>query len=339
MTSHSIISTHRLPEKAVNILREKGIPIIYPEKKDIDRKKWVLDNIKDKTILIAGFMNIDKEIIDEAKNLHLIIARSSGYDHIDVEYAEKNGICVANQPEMITWAVTEHTLGLIFSSLKKIVWGHQYNISGGWYKRESPGKARGYLLKGKTIGIVGLGRIGSLLAYNLRFLGAGKILYWSRRRKQELELILQLDPAHLERVFQEADIVIVTLPKTKETIGIITKDLLLKMKSPSLLVNIGRGDTIVEEDLLYALKEKEDLYVALDVYSEEPIPKEHPLLQIAKNNDRLVLTPHNAGATKESLEETAVLVARQALHYIESGCVWNPVTITCSICKDIRNYW
>jgi len=339
MTRHSVISTHRLTEKAIRLLEEKGIPLTYPVKKDIDRKKWVLENIKDKTILIAGFMNIDKDIINEARNLELIIARSSGYDHIDVEYAEKNNICVANQPEMITFAVAEHTLGLIFSALKKIVWGHQYNVSGGWFKREHPGRARGYLLRGKTIGIVGLGRIGSLLAYNLRFLGAGKILYWSRKRKYELEQILQLEPAYLDRLFEESDIVIITLPKTRETTGMIKKDLLLKMKSPSLLINVGRGDIINEKDLLEAIEEKENLYVALDVYTEEPLPLNHPLLKIARNNDRIILTPHNAGATKESLDETAVLVARQIIQYIESNCVWNPITSNCTTCKDILNYW
>ncbi|MEB3779995.1 MAG: hypothetical protein GSR85_07180 [Desulfurococcales archaeon] len=337
MSSWVILSTHSLDPDSLNLLLQEGVRVITPPSKRLfNRRSWILENVSEASILIAGFTRIDKPIIDGSPRLELIVSRSSGVDHIDVEYAESKGICVANQPEAIAEAVAEHIVGLIVSSLRRITKGHLYVVEGGWYEN---GFLRGVTLRGKTLGVVGMGRIGSLASLHLRMLGVSKVLYWSRSRKREVEQLLKAEPASLDRIFRESDVIVVTLPITRETKGIIGYELLSKMKENALIVNVGRGGVIDEDSLARVLRERSDILAALDVYEKEPLPPDDKLVKIAKETDRLVLTPHNAGGTDLSMKLTSLLAVKQVIHYINTGEVWNPVTSTCREARDIAGLW
>ena len=338
MNGFTVLTTHKMDRDSINLLLENGIEVIDPpDSGKVDRRNWILENIRYASILIAGFINIDRTIIDKAINLELIVSRSSGVDHIDVAYAERKGICIANQPEAIAEAVAEHVVGLVISSYRNITMGHNYVIQGAWYSTRK--FLRGLTLKGKTLGVLGMGRIGSLVSFYLRMLGISRILYWSRTRKKELEQLLKAEPANVDRILEESDIIVIALPMTSETRGMINYSLLSKVKKNALIVNVGRGGIIDEEALVRILNERDDILAALDVYEEEPLPPESKLVETARETGRLLLTPHNAGGTEFSMKLTSLLAARQVIHYVNTGEVWNPVTKTCKESKDIRGLW
>ncbi len=326
-----VLTTHTLPREAQDLLKGR-VELVDAQ----GSRERVGELIGEAEILIAGFMRIDSSLLDRAQRLRLIVSRSSGVDHIDVEEAEKRGICVANQPEAIAEAVSEHVVGLVIASLRRIVEGHSYTITGKWASEK--GFLRGVTVRGKTIGILGMGRIGVLAAWKLRTLGARRILYYSRRRKKEVEQLLHAEPASLERIFRESDVIIAALPHTSETTGLVDYKLLSTMKEGALLVNVGRGSLVNTEDLARIIRERSDVRVALDVHPEEPLPPDHPLAELA-HTGRVILTPHHAGGTDRSLRETALLAARQVLHYIETGTVWNPVNRVCREAVDIPGLW
>lgn len=336
MAQDTIVAVPPLPSEARKILEMKGIKLIELQR---TMREKLLSLMGQARVLIAGFMRIDKEFLDRATSLKLIVTRSSGYDHIDVDYAEKKGICVANQPEAIAFSVAEHAIALAVAALKRIVRSHDYVVTGQWSALGWPQWARGGLLRGSTLGIVGMGRIGSLVAWYGKAMGAGRVLYWSRRRKPELEVLLLAEPASLKRLFRESDVIIVALPKTRETVGLIGYELLSLMKSGAVLVNVGRGGIVDEIALAKIVREREDVYVALDVYSEEPLPENHELIRLAKETRRIILTAHHAGASKYTYVATAVLAAKQALHFLEKGTVWNPVNKACRATNDIPDLW
>ncbi len=331
-----VVSNVRLHEDALNLLR--GVARVrVPEGARFAGRDWILDNVEGARVIIAGFARVDGEVLDRAgRGLELVIARSSGVDYIDLEAAAEHGVCVANQPEAIAFAVAEHALGLALSQSKRLLEGHQLLVSGGW--RGFPGQLRGRLIGWSTVGVVGLGRIGALLAYYARLLGAPRVLYWSRRRKPELEQLLGLEPASLERLFEESNIVFLVLPDTPETRGLVGYDLLRRLPADSVLVNVGRGRVLDEEALLRILRERRDVRIALDVYKEEPLPSGHPIISYGREG-RATLTPHFGGYSLESMYYTDLLAARQARHYLETGTVWNPVAGPCRQARDIPRLW
>jgi lactate dehydrogenase-like 2-hydroxyacid dehydrogenase len=336
MAGTTVIAMPPLPDEARRVLEAKGVRLIELQRK---MKEELLSLIGQARVLITGFMRIDKGFLDKATGLELIVTRSSGYDHIDVSYAEKKGICVANQPEAIAFSVAEHAIALIVAALKRIVRSHDYVVSGQWSALGWPQWARGGLLRGSTLGIVGMGRIGSLVAWYGRAMGVGRVLYWSRRRKPELEVLLLAEPASLERLFRESDVIVVALPRTRDTIGLIGYELLSSMKPGAVLVNVGRGGIVDEAALARIVREREDVYVALDVYSEEPLPENHELIKLAKETRRIILTAHHAGASKYTYVATAVLAAKQTIYFLERGTVWNPVNRACKAADDIPDLW
>ncbi len=319
-----------LPEEARREL--EGVAALLEGRPE---REWLVNAVREARVLIVGFAKIDRGILEAAESLELVVTRSSGYDHIDVEAAEELGICVANQPEAIAFSVAEHALGMAIVQAKRILEGHYLVANGEW--TGFPGHLRGFLLRGVTAGIVGLGRIGTLIAYYLRALGASRILYWSRRRKPELEILLSLEPASLERLFSESRVVFIALPKARETEGLVKLEHLKQLPEGAVLVNVGRGSVIEEGALEALLRERSDVRVALDVYREEPLPGDSPLRGYA---GRALLSPHFAGYSELSSRMTAVLAARQARFYLERGEVWNPVTRrTCREARDIPGLW
>lgn len=335
-----VVASRRLPDEAVAILEKAGAEVLQPSSRE-GGVEWLIKALKDASILLAGFTPVTRSVIDAGlPALKLVVAMSSGTDHIDVEYAEEAGVCVANQPEAIAFAVAEHALMLGLAAMRGLIASHHWVLEGRWYNEGWPPWARGGLVRGSTLGVVGLGRIGSLVAFYAKMMGAWRILYWSRRRKPELEQILALEPASLERLFRESDLIIVALPRARGTEGLVTIDHLRSMKRGAVLVNVGRGGVVREEDLASVLEERDDIVVALDVFEEEPTPPNTRLIEIARKKPRqVVVTPHHAGASPLSFKMTPILAARQAAFFIERGEVWNPVNRVCRQARDVPGLW
>jgi len=327
-----LLSTIRLREEA-SYLEAHGLRILNPPEA-IASKEWIEENIKEADIMLLSNHDLERSTMEKATKLKLVVTTTSGYDHIDVEYAEERGICIANQPEAIAFSVAEHAIGMTIALTKNIVTGYNYVWNGLWDRY--PRFLLGNLIRGKCASIVGMGRIGALISKYLRELGVGKILYYSRRRKPELEVLFMAEPSSLERIFTSCDIIYITLPLTKETENLITYDLLRKAKKGSIIVNLGRGKVLKLSNIIKLLEERSDVRLALDVMENEPFSD----IGVLKGyKGRVLINPHIAGDSYESWNATLKMALRQIVDYVEKGMVWNPVTNACRGSHDIKDYW
>ncbi len=312
MGKAKIVYALRVHRSGIELLVNRGYNVVvydgrYPP------KEWLQKELVDADVLVVAPIHVvDKEILNYANRLKLIVLHGSGYENIDLELCSSKGICVAYEPDAIAEAVAEHALGLTLALLRNIVLGDRYVRSGSWGKGPAPRELLGTSLKGKTVGIIGLGRIGSNIARLFKHMGC-KIIYWSRRRKPEVEHALGIEYRELHELLSKSDIVIVSIALTKDTIGFIDYTKLSMMKKNSILVNVSRGKVIVEEDLVRALKEGLIKGAALDVFSKEPIDPNNPLVSL----DNVVLTPHIAGYTREAMIETSQRVAKTIIRFLE----------------------
>jgi phosphoglycerate dehydrogenase-like enzyme len=236
-------------------------------------------------------MKIDAELVKQMKKVRLIQQPSTGYDHIDIKACAKRGIPVANIGGANSLSVAEHTIALALALIKKIPYAHQQIISGKWAQAElmnSVGE-----VYGKTWGVIGTGRTGREVIKRASALGA-RIIYYDKVRQEGLEY------RELEELINQSDIVSIHLPLTEETRNIIGERLLRMMKPNSILINVSRGEICDEIALAKAISEGWIAGAGIDVFTQEPLPPEHPLIQAAKEGANLILTPHIAGATNES---------------------------------------
>lgn len=330
--TYDVISTVRMSDVAKGIL--VSYRIVEPED-PMPKREWFEDRLREGArVAIVGFLSVDRDLMEEARGLELIIAASSGVDHIDVEAAEERGICVANQPEAIAEAVAEYAIAGILAVLRNVVRGHYYVVEGLWERRGWPRHFRGGLILGRRLGLLGMGRIATLIAYKARALGVSRILYWSRTRKPQIELALGAEfSGDLERLFSESDIVVNTLPLNRETRSVVKLKHLLLLPQNAIFVNVGRGPTIEPGALEALVSERPDIALVIDVFEHEPLPSESTLVEHAGPERNIVLTPHIAGYSVESSLATRVLAAMQARSYLEGRGVWNPVN---AVCKESR---
>jgi len=323
---YDIIATARIHRDGIKIAEEKGYRVWVPSERRASREdacKALSEGAR--ALIVAGYLKVDRRLIDCSQGLEVIVAHSSGVDHIDLEYAASKNICVANTPDMIAWSVAEYAVGSLIAFNRKIVRAHNYVRSGRWTGEPTPREFLSTSLYGKTVGIIGLGRIGARIALLIRPL-ASRILYWSRHRKPELEPMLQAEYVHdLKKLLGESDIVFVAVALTPQTRNLIGREELAVMKPTSVLVNVSRGQVIEEEALVNALREGRIGGAVLDVFHEEPLPAGHPLLEL----DNVLLTPHIAGYTLESMRYTSRKAVEQAITYLEERWVENPVAGPC----------
>lgn len=257
---------------------------------------------------------IDCQILKSGR-LRIVSQMAVGYDNIDVACATESGVYVTNTPGVLTDATAEHTWALILSLARRIVeadhfvrWGEWRRSGTAWH----PMMLLGVELRGKTLGIVGLGRIGSRVAEIARGFDM-RILYYDVQRRKDLEERLGMEYAELDRLLAESDIVTLHTPLTPETRRLINKERIAKMKKGALLINTARGAVIDTEALIEALRSGHLSGAALDVFEGEPIDGNHPLTAL-KN---VILTPHIASATVETRRRMAELVAENLLAFAE----------------------
>ena len=254
--------------------------------------------VGDADLIIGDYTNnvaMNADVMRAAKRCVLIQQPSTGYQHIDVDAAAKEGIPVANTAGTNTFAVAEHTIMLILACLKKLLLAHEKTKRAEWAQDEMPLHGV-FELWGKTLGIIGMGRIGKEVARGAKPFGPRLIYYDVDRLAPELERSLDLTYRSLDEVIAESDVITVHIPLTPQTENLINADRIAKMKPNVVIVNVSRGAIVEEAALAAALKEKRIQGAGLDVFAEEPINPKNPLLD-APN---IILTPHIAGATNES---------------------------------------
>lgn len=243
-------------------------------------------------LLCSNQFTIDAALLDGAPRLRVISGFGVGYNNIDVEDAERRGIAVCNTPGVLNGAVVETTLLLMLAASRKLVQNEAYVRSGGWSRRE-PAPGLGFDLAGKTLGILGYGRIGRAVADSARALGMGVIFYDLIRPPEDLP---QVQYVPFRVLLRQSDILSIHVNLTAETTHIIDAEALAEMKPTAWIVNTSRGPVIDEVALAEALEKGVIAGAALDVLEQEPPNEEAPILS-APNT---ILLPHVGSATTET---------------------------------------
>jgi len=259
-------------------------------------KEQTKKRVEDAHIIITNKVVIDKDVIDSAKNLKLICVAATEMNNIDLNYAKEKNIAVKNVANYSTKSVAQHTFTLLFYLLGKTKYYDNYVKEKKWCESEifTNLDKPFWEISGKTWGIIGLGNIGKEVAKIAKCFGAN-ILYYSTSGKNQNS---SYESVTLEKLLSSSDIISIHAPLNEHTLNLITKKELLSMKTGSIILNLGRGGIINENDLAEVLDLKE-IYAGLDVVQNEPIQKDSPLLRI-KHSHRLVITPHIAWASIEA---------------------------------------
>jgi D-3-phosphoglycerate dehydrogenase len=260
-------------------------------------KEELIKIVKDYNILIfRGRLKIDKEVIDAGTNLKILARYGVGLDNVDVEYAVKKGIAVVNAPRAPAQSVAELTLGLMLSVARRIPLLDVKVKGGEWPK----GKYIGMELSGKTLGIIGFGRIGKAVAHIARCIGMKILATDIIDVSADVEKIGGKQ-VPLEQLLRESDVVSIHVPLTPETYRLLNADRLALLKDNAILINTSRGEVIDHEALLQHL---DRLWgVGLDVLPEEP-PKS-PQLRKLLTHEKVVVTPHVGSETYEAMRRLA----------------------------------
>ncbi|MGI0002898.1 MAG: 2-hydroxyacid dehydrogenase, partial [Nitrosopumilaceae archaeon] len=252
-------------------------------------KKTLLKKIKNKDGLICfPYDNIDKDALSAAKKLKTISTYSVGYDHIDVEYAKRQGISIGYTPDVLTDATADLTFTLILDLLRRVTEGDRIIRKGRWVQIYGAYDYVGTEISGKILGILGFGRIGTTVAKRAKAFGMNIIYYNRHRLAKNTEKSLGVKYVTSDQLFKKSDIVSIHVPYTKETHELVDMKLFKKMKKTSFIINTARGKIIKENDLIYALTKKIIAGAALDVFRNEPIGLNNPLTKM----QNVVLSPH-----------------------------------------------
>lgn len=305
-----LVSTRLLPE-GFSELKEK-FEVVFPEN-DIFSKEEVIRLLPDFDAFVPTFQfKVDKDVINAAPDRLKIIANYGvGYNNIDVEYATEKGIVVTNTPDPVIEPTAEHTLALMLAAARRIAeCDRKMRIPNGlkWGVLENLGQT----LYGKTLGIVGMGRIGQAVARRALAFGM-KVVYFNRNRiAPELESLYQAERLELDDLLANSDVVTIHTPLVRETFHLIGYNGLHKMKKTSILVNTARGPVVDEVALIDALKNNWIQSAALDVYEFEPIISAE-LLEL----DNIILAPHNGTATIEARNEMSRFASQNIIRFFE----------------------
>lgn len=281
----------------------------------ITQKEEVIERLKDADVAMINKVVIDKEVMDSCPNLKLILETATGVNNIDVEYAKEKNIAVKNVAGYSTMSVVQHTFALIFAFLNHIPFYDKWSKDGSWCESPIFTDFSRILnsIAGKKHGIVGFGTIGKEVAKISSAFGA-KICYYSTSGKNSDAMYERVD---LEELLKTCDIISIHAPLNEKTKNLLALKELKLLKDNAILINVGRGGIVSEEDLAKMMDEK-NIRVGLDVLEVEPMIKNHPLLSI-KNKENLIVTPHVAWASKEAVEKLMSMVYKNLQEWINNG--------------------
>ena len=250
-------------------------------------------------LIVRSATNVDAAVLSAVSGLLVVGRAGVGLDNVDVDAATKAGVMVTNAPESNIVSAAEHTIALLMSMARNVPQAHAALVSGRWERS----KWEGVELAGKTLGVVGLGRIGKLVAH--RALGLGmKIVAFDPYISVERGRQMNVDMLPLDQLVATSDFLTVHLPKNKETLGLINRDLLVKAKPSLRVINVARGGIVAEHDLFEALRDGLIAGAALDVFEREPVT-DSPLFSLPN----VVVTPHLGASTREAQDKAGEVIA------------------------------
>lgn len=304
--------TREIPERGLKMVMERFEVEVWPEYGP-PPKSVIIEKSRDADALLTLLTDkIDSEVFDAAPNLKIVAQMAVGYDNIDVGEATKRGIYVTNTPGVLTETTADLAWALLMAIARRIVEADRYLREGRWKVAWHPKMLLGRDVYGATLGIIGAGRIGSAVARRARGFNM-RILYYDVVRRPELEKEVGAEFVDLETLLKESDFISIHVPLTKDTYHMIDAERLKLLKKTAYIINTSRGQVIDERALYEALKEGRIAGAALDVFEQEPISMDNPLLKL----DNVVLTPHIGSASYETRSRMAEMAARNLIEFFE----------------------
>ena len=311
-----ILIAERIDDEGIKLLKN-AVEIVHVDF-SITREKLLNVIHKYDALIVRSSTKVDAELLEKGVNLKIVGRAGNGVDNIEVAEATKRGIIVANTPESNTMSACELTIGLLLAQARNISQANSYIKSGKWKRN----MFKGVELYNKTIGIIGLGRIGSLVATRMAAFGMKVIAYDPYILDERFKRFNAIKKDNLKELIMESDFITVHTPKTKETTGIIGIEELEYMKDGVRIVNAARGGIICEKALLKGLKDGKIASVGLDVHECEPC-FDNPLFEF----DNVIVTPHIGASTIEAQENVGITVANQVLSGLKGEIVTNAVNL------------
>ena len=280
----------------------------------------LLPVVADATALVVrSETKVTKKVIEAAKQLRVVGRAGVGVDNVDIEAATQHGTVVMNTPGGNTVTTAELTFTMLLSLARKVPQAHATMVAGKWDRK----LFQGVELQGKTLGVLGMGRIGTEVAKRALAFGMRVIAYDPYLTEERAKAIGAEFAPEVDHVYREADFITVHMPVTKETKEMLNAAAFAKMKPGVRIVNCARGEIISETDLLAALESNKVAGAALDVFAVEPLAADHPY----RKQPNLILTPHLGASTEEAQEKCGIEVAEVIAGYLLTGEVRNAVNL------------
>ncbi len=304
-------------------LHRDGIAIFerYPNIEVVNRPGMTPEELKEQirdadALAIRSATKVTAELIDAAPRLKVIGRAGTGLDNVDIPYASKKGIVVMNTPGGNTITTAEHAISLMLALARNVPQAAQSMREGKWEKK----KFQGTEIFNKTLGVIGLGRIGSVVAE--RALGLKmRVLAYDPYITKESAAAKGVELVSLDELLARSDFITLHIPKTKETVKILNRQAFHKMKPGVRIINCARGGLVDEEALLEAIKEGKVAGAALDVFETEPPSPDFPLRDLPN----VICTPHLGASTEEAQANVSVAICEQILEYLLYGTIRNAV--------------
>jgi len=311
-----ILASDKVAEEGLKLFREAGFEV--DSKTGLPEEELIKIIPEYDALVVRSETKVTPKIIEAGKNLKIIGRAGVGVDNIDLPTATKNGVIVVNSPEGNTVAAAEHTWAMLLSMARQIPQAHGKLKAGVWDKKSF----KGVEVLNKTLGVIGIGKIGRRVASYALGMGM-RVIAYDPFVTADYAKSLGVELKDLAGVIKEADFITLHVPKTKETAGVINAEMIAKMKKGVRIVNVARGGIIDEKALYEGLKSGQVAAAALDVFDKEPLTADSPLLTL----DNVVVTPHLGASTVEAQVNVAIDVAEQIIEVLKGGAARSAVNI------------
>lgn len=320
MDKPKIFITRRLPKEVVDPYRNQLDIEMWSEEQDpVNRDVLLRKASTCQGLLTMLTDDVDEEIIQHSKKLSIVANMAVGYDNIDVSLATKHKISITNTPDVLTETTADLAFSLLMATARRLLEANQYIKENNW-NHWSPLMLAGSDIHHKTIGIVGMGRIGEAVARRAKGFNMN-VLYHNRTRKPEAEKEIGADFVAFDTLLEQADYVVCLTPLTDETKYMFNKKAFRKMKESSFFINVSRGATMDETALHEAIVDNEIAGAGLDVFENEPINAAHPLVSLPE----VVCLPHIGSATEETRYKMMRMCLDNLVRHFEGKSLISPV--------------
>lgn len=313
MPKPKVYVTRELPERGLNVIKKYFDAEVWPDYAP-PPKKVIIDKVKNVDALVPLLSDkIDAEVFNAAPKLKIVSQLAVGFDNIDLAEATKRGIYVTNTPEVLTDTTADFAWALLMAVARRVAEADRYVRGGQWKVAWHPAMLSGRDVHGATIGVVGAGRIGYAVAKRAKGFDMNILFYDVDPARTEIEKNLGGKKVDLDTLLRESDFVTLHPPLMKETHHLINAEKLKLMKKTAYLINNSRGPVIDQNALYEALKKGQIAGAGLDVFEQEPIPLDSPLLKL----DNVVVAPHISSASLETRSKMSEMVADNLVAFFQ----------------------